>query len=159
MVPVLITTIVLLGTRLQTKTSAKDVGAQEGPNTPLNSDHVGGPHPPQGIGPNTLACANNSATQPRDRGQLLTGEVVEAHTERRDNTVVVRFLDIRGNEVTADVGNYLREPKPGVWRPPRARLRPPTTPQATWPTSGWDRTSSPSGPSRLVLRSVDSSRR
>jgi len=36
------------------------------------------------------------------------------NTERRDNTVVVRFPDIRGNEVTAEVGNYRWEPKPRV---------------------------------------------
>jgi hypothetical protein len=56
--------------------------------------------------------------------------VVEVHTERRYNTVVVRFLDIRGNEVTADVGNCLREPKRGVGDRPNSCTTP-TIPQAT----------------------------
>jgi hypothetical protein len=38
-----------------------------------------------------VACANNSATHLRDSGRRVTGEVVEVHTERRDNTVVVSF--------------------------------------------------------------------
>jgi hypothetical protein len=55
-----------------------------------------------------------SATALRDRGARVTGEVVEVHTERRDNYVVVRFPDAHGNVVTADVGNYQWDPAPQV---------------------------------------------
>ena len=55
-----------------------------------------------------------SATALRDPGQLVTGEVVEVHPERRDSFVVVRFPDAQGREVTAEVGNYVWDPRPRV---------------------------------------------
>ena len=55
-----------------------------------------------------------SATALRDQGVRATGEVVEVHTLRRDNFVVVRFVDADGNVVNADVGNYQWEPTPQV---------------------------------------------
>ncbi|MCA1783787.1 MAG: hypothetical protein ABR616_00865 [Dermatophilaceae bacterium] len=81
-----------------------------------------------------------SATALRDRGARVTGEVVEVHTERRDNYVVVRFPDAHGNVVTADEGNYQWHPTPQVGdRPHRfttLRIR-----RAMSPTSAPDRTS------------------
>jgi hypothetical protein len=68
----------------------------------------------------TLGCAvgaviaHGAASALRDHGSRATGEVVEVHTERRDNYVVVRFQDARGHEIMADVGNYMWDPEPKV---------------------------------------------
>lgn len=61
-----------------------------------------------------LAIAYESAASLRDHGIRASGEVVEVHTERRDNFVVVRFSDVRGREISAEVGNYRWEPRPRV---------------------------------------------
>lgn len=63
--------------------------------------------------------AYGSATVLRDRGVRVQGEVVEVHTERRDNYVVVRFSDVKGDMVRADVGNYIWDPTPSVGDRPR----------------------------------------
>jgi hypothetical protein len=61
-----------------------------------------------------LVITHESAASLRDQGVRASGEVVEVHTERRDNFVVVRFSDVRGREISAEVGNYRWEPKPRV---------------------------------------------
>lgn len=61
-----------------------------------------------------VAIAYDSATALRDRGIRIGGEVVEVHTERRDNFVVVQFSDSHGQTLTAEVGNYRWEPPPRV---------------------------------------------
>lgn len=58
--------------------------------------------------------AYGAATTLRDHGVRVQGEVVEVHTERRDDYVVVRFQDSHGEEVRAEVGNYIWSPTPQV---------------------------------------------
>jgi uncharacterized protein DUF3592 len=59
-------------------------------------------------------AAHSAAAALRDHGQRVVGEVVEVHDVRRDSYVVVRFRDIRGADVTADVGNYRWDPQPQI---------------------------------------------
>jgi len=55
-----------------------------------------------------------SATALSDSGVRVTADVVEVHTEGRDDYVVVTFPDARGERVTAEVGNYKWQPTPQV---------------------------------------------
>jgi hypothetical protein len=85
-----------------------------------------------------LACGNKALTYLRDRGQLVTGEVVVVHTERHDDTVVMRFRDIRRNEVTAQVGSYRWSRSRDLATAPNSCTTPATR-WATLLTSAWDR--------------------
>lgn len=68
----------------------------------------------------TLGCvlgtmvAYQNATALRDHGVRTVGELVDIHEGGRDSYVVVRFQDSQRAEVSADVGNYLWDPKPRV---------------------------------------------
>lgn len=61
-----------------------------------------------------IAWTHDAATALRDHGVRVVGEVVEVHTQGRDDFVVVRFSDARGHEVSAEVGNYRWQPTPRV---------------------------------------------
>lgn len=54
------------------------------------------------------------ATALRDHGVRTQGEVTEIHDAGRDDYVVVRFHDVQGEEVVADVGNYRWDPEPRI---------------------------------------------
>jgi Protein of unknown function (DUF3592) len=57
--------------------------------------------------------AFSDATALRDHGQRVVGDVVEVH-DGRSGYVVVRFRDLEGRSVVADVGNYRWDPRPQV---------------------------------------------
>jgi uncharacterized protein DUF3592 len=58
--------------------------------------------------------AYDAASSLRDHGQRVVGAVVEVHDGGRANYVMVRFVDGDGRAVTAEVGNYLWDPKPRI---------------------------------------------
>ena len=83
------------------------------------------------LGIATVGCTTGvvftygSATSLRDHGIRVTGEVAEVHTERRDDFVVVTFTDVRGQEVSAEIGNYRWDPTPQVGDQPTLTYDPP----------------------------------
>ncbi len=56
--------------------------------------------------------AYGAAVALRDHGDRAVGTVIGVRQEARREYVVVRFSDATGHDITAEVGNFLFDPKP-----------------------------------------------
>jgi hypothetical protein len=54
------------------------------------------------------------ATSLRDSGVRTVGEVIEVQDSGRNTYVVIRFRDVDGDDIEAEVGNFRFDPAPRV---------------------------------------------